>query len=217
MKAQQTRGRTPPRSPSKDGKGSGKGGKGKDKKDTSKIPCLFYPKGTCKNGKNCPFTHKDASPSVPAKGDSAKGDKPKSPSSKRRRTSKKRGKSTEKAAACCLSSVATLTRVPMPHAEKRYVLAARKGAANQRDHWFVDEHKGTCARIHQKFRRCLYVPQAEHCPVPIWRLKGEAEVRMYGSEGSNAFGEKTVRKPTTSRSTTTRNPLKGGSVPRRST
>ena len=80
VKAQQTRGRTPPRSPSKDGKGSGKGGKGKDKKDTSKIPCLFCPKGTCKNGKNCPFTHKDASPSVPAKGDSAKGDKPKSPS-----------------------------------------------------------------------------------------------------------------------------------------
>ena len=96
VKAEQTRGRTPPRSPSKGGKGSGKGGKGGDKKDTSKIPCLFYPKGTCKNGKSCPFMHKDASPSVPAKGD-AKGGKPRSPSSKRRRPSKKRGKSAEKA------------------------------------------------------------------------------------------------------------------------
>ena len=66
VKAEQTRGRTPPRSPSKGGKGSGKGGKGKDKKDTSKISCLFYPKGACKNGMNCPFMHKDASPSVPA-------------------------------------------------------------------------------------------------------------------------------------------------------
>ena len=77
-----------------------KAAKGKDKKDTSEIPCLFYPKGTCKNGKNCPFLHKDASPSVPAKGDGDKGGKPKSPSSKRRRPSKKRGKSAEKTAAC---------------------------------------------------------------------------------------------------------------------
>ena len=44
VKAEQTRGRTPPRNPSK----GGKGGKGGGKKDTSKIPCIFYPKGTCK-------------------------------------------------------------------------------------------------------------------------------------------------------------------------
>ena len=89
-----------------------KAAKGKDKKDTSEIPCLFYPKGTCKNGKNCPFLHKDASPSVPAKGDGDKGGNPRSPSSKRRRPSKKRGKSADKTAACCLSSTATLTGVP---------------------------------------------------------------------------------------------------------
>ena len=35
------------------------------------------------------------------------------------------------------------------------------------------------------------MPQPEHCPIPIWRLKGNAEARMYGSEGSNAFVEKT--------------------------
>ncbi|CAE7546703.1 unnamed protein product [Symbiodinium sp. CCMP2592] len=79
---EQTRGRTPPRTPSR--KGGGKGGKGGEKKDTSKIPCIFFPKGTCKNGKNCPFMHKDAAPSVPAKGDKAGKDGKRSPSGKRR-------------------------------------------------------------------------------------------------------------------------------------
>ena len=145
-----------------------KAAKGKDKKDTSEIPCLFYPKGTCKNGKNCPFLHKDASPSVPAKGDGDKGGKPKSPSSKRRRPSKKRGKK-------CGEDGSMLNFVhshphgcasPQPGA--RFVLAARKGDANKRDHWVVDEHKGTCTRIHQKFRTCLYMPRPEHSPVPFW-------------------------------------------------
>ena len=200
VKAEQTRGKTPPRSPSKGGKGSGKGGKGKEKKGTSKIPCLFYPKGTCKNGKNCPFMHKDASPSVPAKGDGDKGGKPRSPSSKRRRPSKKRGKSADKKAACCLSSTATLTGAPSLHSGTRFALAARKGDANQRDHWVVDEHKGTCARIHQGFRTCLYVPHPEHCPVPFWSLKGNVEVRMYNSEGSCDFAEKTYNFRTLDRS-----------------
>ena len=101
----------------------------------------------------------------------------------RRRPSKKRGKSAEKAAACCLSTTATLTGVSLPPSEARFALAARKGEANKRDHWVVDEHKGTCTRIHQKFRTCLYAPRPEHCPVPFWRLKGNVEARMYGSEG----------------------------------
>ena len=190
VKAEQTRGKTPPRSPSKGGKGSGKGGKGKEKKDTSKIPCLFYPKGTCKNGKNCPFMHRDASPSVPAKGDGDKGGKPRSPSPKRRR-SKKRGKSADKKATCCLSSTATLTGEPSACSNTRFALAARKGEAFQRDHWVVDERKGTCTRVHQKYRSCLYAPQPEHCPVPFWRLKCNVEVRMYHSECSRDFVEKT--------------------------
>ena len=213
MKAEQTRGKTPPRSPSKGGKGSGKGGKGKEKKDTSKIPCLFYPKGTCKNGKNCPFMHRDASPSVPAKGDGDKGGKPRSPSSKRRRPSKKRGKSADKKPACCLSSTATLTGAPSLHSGIRFALAARKGDANKRDHWVVDEHRGTCTRIHQRFRTCLYVPHPEHCPVPFWRLKGNVEVRMYNSEGSCDFAEKR----TTSRLLIAVSPWIGGLVSRHST
>ena len=151
------------------GKGSGKGGKGKEKKDTSKIPCLFYPKGTCKNGKNCPFMHRDASPSVPAKGDGDKGGKPRSPSPKRRR-SKKRGKSADKKATCCLSSTATLTGEPSACSNIRFALAARKGEAYQRDHWVVDEHKGTCTRVHQKFRSCLYAPQRRGADVPLGRF-----------------------------------------------
>ena len=73
-----------------------------------------------------------------------------------RRPSKKRGKSAEKAAACCLSTAATLTGVSLPPSGTRFALAARKGEANKRDHWVVDENKGTCTRIHQKFRACLY-------------------------------------------------------------
>ena len=157
----------PPRTPSKGGKSSGKDGKGKDKKDTSKIPYLFYPKGTCKNDKNCPFMYKDANSSIPAKGDGDKSGKPRSPSSKCRRPSKKRGKSAEKMAACCLSSIATLTSVPSPQPGAHFALAAHKGDTNKRDHWFVDEHKSTCTRIYQKFRICLYVPRPEHCPGPF--------------------------------------------------
>ncbi|CAE7403505.1 Wrn [Symbiodinium sp. CCMP2592] len=107
----------------------GKGGKGGDKKDTSKIPCIFYPKGTCKNGKNCPFMHKDAAPSVPAKGDKAGKDGKRSPSGKRRRPSKKRPKSEDKPAACCFSLTATLTGEPSTDAGKVYAVAARKGPA----------------------------------------------------------------------------------------
>ena len=44
--------------------------------------------------------------------------------------------------------------------------------------------------MHQKFRSSLYVPQPDHCPVPLWRLKGNAEARVYGSEGSSVFVEK---------------------------
>ena len=186
-----------------------KGGKGKDKKDTSKIPCLFYPKGTCKNCKNCPFMHKDASPFVPAKGDGDKGGKSRSPSSKRRRPSKKRGKGAEKTAACCLSPAATLMGVSSLQSRVRFALAARKGDANKRDHWVVDERKGTCTRIHQKFRTCLYVPQPGHCPVPFWRLKGNVEVRKVPVT--------LWRKRTTSRLVITMSPWIGGSEPRHST
>ncbi|CAE7657286.1 unnamed protein product [Symbiodinium sp. CCMP2592] len=126
---EQTRGRTPPRTPSR--KGGGKGGKGGEKKDTSKIPCIFFPKGTCKNGKNCPFMHKDAAPSVPAKGDKAGKDGKRSPSGKRRRPSKKRPKSEDKPAACCLSLTATLTGEPPADAVKAYAVAARKGPAGK--------------------------------------------------------------------------------------
>ena len=50
-----------------------------------------------------------------------------------------RGKSADKKAACCLSSTATLAGVPSPHSDIRFALAARKGDANKRDHWVVDE------------------------------------------------------------------------------
>ncbi|CAE7518954.1 unnamed protein product [Symbiodinium sp. CCMP2592] len=109
----------------------GKGGKGGEKKDTSKIPCIFFPKGTCKNGKNCPFMHKDAAPSVPAKGDKAGKDGKRSPSGKRRRPSKKRPKSEDKPAACCLSLTATLTGESLADAVKAYAVAARKGPAGK--------------------------------------------------------------------------------------
>ena len=191
VKADPSRGRTPPRSPKRgrpSSAGSGKGS-GKDK-DKSKIPCIFYPKGTCKNGKNCPFLHKDASPSVPAKGDKDGKQRPNSPA-KRRRPSKKRGKSADKKATCCLSADATLTGEPSSSAEGvKLALAARKGEAGPRDHWVVDENKGTCVRVHQKFRTSLYVPQPDHCPVPFWRLKGNAEARMYPNENSKLFVEK---------------------------
>ena len=82
----------------------------------------------------------------------------------------------------------------------RFALAAHKGDANKRDHWVVDEHRGTCTRIHQRFRTCLYVPHPEHCPVPFWRLKGNVEVRMYNSEGSCDFTEKTYNFRTLDRS-----------------
>ena len=150
MKADPSRGRTPPRSPKGGSAGSGKRS-GKDK-DKSKIPCIFYPKGTCKNGKNCPFLHKDASPSVPAKGDKDGKQRANSPA-KRRRPSKKRGKSADKKATCCLSADATLTGEPSSSAEGvKFALAARKGEAGPRDHWVVDEDKGVCVRVHQKFR-----------------------------------------------------------------
>ena len=134
VKADPSRGRTPPRSPKggrPDSAGSGKGS-GKDK-DKSKILCIFYPKGTCKNGKNCPFLHKDASPSVPAKSDKDLKQRANSPA-KRRRPSKKRGKSADKKATCCLSADATLTGEPSSSAEGvKFALAARKGEAGPRD------------------------------------------------------------------------------------
>ena len=112
VKVDQSRGRTLPRSP-KGGRGgsagSGKGG-GKSK-DKSKIPCMFYPKLTSKNRKNCPFLHKDASPSVPAKGDKDGRQRAPSPA-KPRRPSKKRGKSADNKAACCLASNASLACAP---------------------------------------------------------------------------------------------------------
>ena len=191
VKADPSRGRTPPRSPKGGRPGSAGSGKGSGKdKDKSKIPCIFYPKGTCKNGKNCPFLHKDASPSVPAKGDKDGKQRANSPA-KRRRPSKKRGKSAHKKATCCLSANATLTGEPSNHAEGvKFALAARKGEAGPRDHWVVDEDKGVCVRVHQKFRTSLYVPQPDHCPVPFWRLKGNAEASMYPKEDSTFFVEK---------------------------
>ena len=158
VKADPSRGRTPPRSPKGGRPGSAGSGKGSGKdKDKSKIPCIFYPKGTCKNGKNCPFLHKDASPSVPAKGD---GKQRANSPAKRRRPSKKRGKSADKKATCCLSANATLTGEPYDHAEGvKFALAARKGEAGPRDHWVIDEDKGVCVRVHQKFRTSLYILQ----------------------------------------------------------
>ena len=189
VKADPSRGRTPPRSPKGGRPGSAGSGKGSGKdKDKSKIPCIFYPKGTCKNGKNCPFLHKDASPSVPAKGD---GKQRANSPAKRRRPSKKRGKSADKKATCCLSANATLTGEPYDHAEGvKFALAARKGEAGPRDHWVIDEDKGVCVRVHQKFRTSLYVPQPDHCPVPFWRLKGNAQASMYPKEESTFSVEK---------------------------
>ena len=140
VKAEQTRGRTPARSPSEGGKGSGK---------VCSIRRVLARTG--RTAYSC--TRTPVRLSRPGDGD--KGGKPRSPSSKRRRPSKKRGKSAEKAAACCLSTTATLTGVSLPPSGTRFALAARKGEANKRDHWVVDENKGTCARIHQKFRACL--------------------------------------------------------------
>ncbi|CAE6915907.1 unnamed protein product [Symbiodinium sp. CCMP2592] len=119
-------------------------------KEATEILAEALKSGTCKSGKNCPFMHEDASPSVPAKGEGGKGGKPRSASSKLRRPSKKRAKSSEKTAACCLSSSAALTGVSLHDTASRHALAARKGDATKRDHWVVDEHKGTCTRIHQK-------------------------------------------------------------------
>ena len=45
--------------------------------------------------------------------------------------------------------------LPSPQPGVRFALAARKSDANKWGHWVVDEHKGTCTRIHQKFRTCL--------------------------------------------------------------
>ena len=147
--------------------------------------------GTCKNGKNCPFLHKDASPSVPAKKGDKDGKQRANSPAKRRRPSKKRGKSAEKKATCCLSANATLTGEPSNHAEGvKFALAARKGEAGPRDHWVVDEDKGVCVRVHQKFRTSLYVPQPDHCPVPFWRLRGNAEASMYPKEDSAFFVKK---------------------------
>ncbi|CAE7795763.1 unnamed protein product [Symbiodinium sp. CCMP2592] len=68
---------------------------------------------------------KDASPSVPAKGDKPDKGGRRSPSGKRRHPSKKRAKREDKTAACCLS----LTGEPSSDAGKSFALAARKGHA----------------------------------------------------------------------------------------
>jgi hypothetical protein len=50
------------------GAGSGKGdgkGKGKPKAKASKVPCLFYPKGTCNRGDQCPFLHEPKAAAKP--------------------------------------------------------------------------------------------------------------------------------------------------------
>ena len=190
VKADPSRGNTPPKSPKGGRPNSAGKGTGKDK-DKSKIPCLFYPKGTCKNGKNCPFLHRDASPSVPAKGGKGDGKQRANSPARRRRPSKKRGKSADKKAACCLSTNAALTGEPLAQAEGvKFALAARKGEAGPRDHWVVDEDKGICVRVHKKFRTSLYVPQPDHCPVPFWRLKSNAEASMYSKDDSTFYVNK---------------------------
>ena len=184
VKADQSRGRTPPKSP-KGGRGGSAGsekrGKGKDK---SKTPCFFYPKDTCRNGKNCPFLRKGASPSVPAKGD--KDGKQRAPSPAKRRPSKKRGKSADKKAACCLSSNATLTGEPSAAVPTKFALAPARAKPVP---GIIGSLTRTRAhvRIHQKFRTSLYVPAGQPLSGSIWRLKGSAHARMYTSEDSKFF------------------------------
>ena len=52
----------PPKKPK--AKGEGKGGKAESKAppkgNPPKAPCLFFPKGTCTRGENCPFSHETA-------------------------------------------------------------------------------------------------------------------------------------------------------------
>ena len=49
-----------PAKPDSKGKGTGKGdakAKAKPKPNTQSIPCIFWPKGTCNRGSECPFSH----------------------------------------------------------------------------------------------------------------------------------------------------------------
>ena len=49
-----------PAKPDSKGKGTGKGdakAKAKPKPNTQSVPCIFWPKGTCNRGSECPFSH----------------------------------------------------------------------------------------------------------------------------------------------------------------
>ena len=144
-------------------------------KDTSNIPCVFYAKGTCRNGDKCKFLHKDksASPSVPAKA------KARAPSPAKRRPSRKK-RTEAKAAACCV-----------------YALAARKGEPDGRhaDTWRLDEKSLTLSREHVVLRNNYFIPQS--CPVPAWRIKSVASITMKlktGEERTLQYNWKTCDK-----------------------
>ena len=49
----------------KDTKGEGKGN-GKTQTPKATVPCLFFPKGTCNRGENCPFSHEVSNTKAPA-------------------------------------------------------------------------------------------------------------------------------------------------------
>ena len=53
---------------------------------------------------------------------------------------------------------ATLTGMTIVAEGSKFALAARKGEADPRDHWAVDEDTGICVRIHQKLGTNLYGP-----------------------------------------------------------
>ena len=62
-----------------DGKGKGKSrtdekkdAKPKPKAKASKVPCLFYPKGTCNRGDQCPFLHEPKAAAKPKAAATAK-------------------------------------------------------------------------------------------------------------------------------------------------
>ena len=61
-KAKGEKGRGKSEAPQKakaDPKGKGREEKTKADGDKPKVPCLFYPKGTCNRGENCPFAHEE--------------------------------------------------------------------------------------------------------------------------------------------------------------
>ena len=121
--------------------------------DTSQIPCIFSPRAPAE-------MERSADSSI-------RTDRTRTASSNPR-PSKTRGKCVNKKAACCIRSSATLTGEPSRCHGHKLALAARKGEAIPRDHWVVDEEKGSCVRIHL----CsFYIPQPERCPVPFWRLQ----------------------------------------------